>query len=137
MLFRSPPLPKTPRPDKAYHGSIGTRMAKTQNQPHPSSFTGALLRLLFLVFPAPDPSWCFHFSLFYSFFFLFISSLFFSSFFTHVLHLLHSFPPSSSLISFLLFPSPFFFFFKESSYHNMSSIEAEIGETLKTSLRDA
>ena len=44
-----------------------------------------------------------------SFFFLFISSLFFSSFFTHVLHLLHSSPPFSSLISSLLFPSPSFF----------------------------
>uniref|UniRef100_A0A7N2L3M8 Uncharacterized protein n=1 Tax=Quercus lobata TaxID=97700 RepID=A0A7N2L3M8_QUELO len=39
-------------------------------------------------------------------FFLFIPSLFFSSFFTHVLHLPHSSPPSSSLISSLLFPSP-------------------------------
>ena len=68
--------------------------------------------------------------------FLFISSLFFSSFFTHVLHLLHSSPPSSSLISSLLFPSPLFFP-KEGSYRNMSSIEAEIGETLKTSLKDA
>ena len=101
-----------------------------------SSFTGGPLRLPFLVFPAPDPSWCFHFSLFYSFFFLFISSLFFSSFFTHVLHLPHSSSPSSSLISSLLFPSPSSFS-KEGSYRNMSSIEAEIGETLKTSLKDA
>ena len=33
---KAPPLPKTPRSDKAYHGSIGTRVAKTQNQSHPS-----------------------------------------------------------------------------------------------------
>jgi len=28
---KAPPLPKTPRSDKAYHGSIGTRMAETQS----------------------------------------------------------------------------------------------------------
>ena len=33
---KAPPLPKTPRSDKVYHDSIGTRMAKTQNQSHPS-----------------------------------------------------------------------------------------------------
>ena len=33
---KAPPLPKAPRSDKANHGSIGTRMAKAQNQPHPS-----------------------------------------------------------------------------------------------------
>ena len=69
-------------------------------------------------------------------FFLFISSLFFSSFFTHVFHLLHSSLPSSSLISSLLFP-PLSSFSKGGSYHNMSSIEAEIEETAKMSLKDA
>ena len=59
-----------------------------------SSFTGVSFCLSFFFFPPPDPSWWFSFSLFYSFFFLFISSIFFSSFFSFIssiffIHLLH------------------------------------------------
>uniref|UniRef100_A0A7N2MEG3 Uncharacterized protein n=1 Tax=Quercus lobata TaxID=97700 RepID=A0A7N2MEG3_QUELO len=74
-------------------------------------------------------------------FFLFVPSLFFSSFFTHVLHLPPSSPPSSSLISSLLFPSPSILlpspssFSEEGSCHDMSNVEAETEETLKMSFR--
>ena len=99
-----------------------------------SLFTGALLRLPLLVFPAPDPSWCCPFSLFCSFFFLFVSSLFFSSFLTHVLHLLHLSPPSSSFISSIFFLHLFPLLLQKVPFSIWALLKQSLGRTLETNL---
>ena len=103
----------------------------------PLLLPGALPRPLLIVFPAPVPPGAFSspsFAPFLSF-----------HFFSPLLLLLYSclpsslFIPSIFVIDFFLTISFFFihFLFKVSPSLSMSSNEAEIGETLKTSLKDA